>query len=67
VLHYRAHVDGVGLEGDGLRHEIARTLIGNVLTAERNKLVELRLGGDITDVTYRRLQYDIDLEESLLA
>jgi len=67
MLHYRAHVEGVGLEGDGLRHEITRTLIRNVLTAERTALVEMRLRGDISDTTYRRLQYDIDLEESLLA
>jgi hypothetical protein len=42
-------------------------LIHNVLTAERTALGEMRLRGDINDTIYRRLQYDIDLEESLLA
>ena len=67
MIHYRAHVDGVGLEGDGARHEITRNLIRNVLTAERGVLNEMRLRGDVSDQIYRRLQYDIDLEESLLA
>jgi CPA1 family monovalent cation:H+ antiporter len=66
ALHYRAHVDGVGLEGDGLRHQITRELITNVLAAERTMLVEMRLRGDISDSIFRRLQYDIDLEDSLL-
>jgi hypothetical protein len=66
ALHYRAHVDGVGLEGDGLRHQITRDLITNVLAAERSMLVEMRLRGDINDSIFRRLQYDIDLEDSLL-
>jgi CPA1 family monovalent cation:H+ antiporter len=67
ALHYRAHVEGVGLEGDGLRHQITRDLIGNVLAAERSTLAEMRLHGEVSDAIYRRLQYDIDLEESLLA
>jgi CPA1 family monovalent cation:H+ antiporter len=66
MLHYRAHVDGSLDEGDGLRHELKRTMIREVLTAERRTLAELRLLGDINDTTYRRLQYDIDLEESRL-
>jgi CPA1 family monovalent cation:H+ antiporter len=67
LIHYRAHVDGVGLDGDEARHEISRTLMREVLTAERAALSDLRLHGDINDATYRRMQYDIDLEESLLA
>jgi CPA1 family monovalent cation:H+ antiporter len=65
LIHYQAHVDGNTAEGDGLRHEIAKQLIRNVLAAERSMLVEMRLRGDVSDVNYRRLQYDIDLEESL--
>jgi CPA1 family monovalent cation:H+ antiporter len=67
MLHYRAHVEGVGMEGDGLRHDITRALIQNVLTAERSTLNDMRLRGEISDTIYRRVQYDIDLEESLLA
>ena len=67
MLHYRAHVDGLGMDGDGQRHEITREMIRAVLTAERSRLAELRLRGEISDAIYRRMQYDIDLEESLLA
>jgi CPA1 family monovalent cation:H+ antiporter len=65
MLHYRSHVEGLGAETDGLRHQITRDLIGHVLDAERKMLVDLRLRGDVSDAVYRRLQYDIDLEESL--
>jgi CPA1 family monovalent cation:H+ antiporter len=66
MLHYRAHVDGSLDEGDGLRHELKRGMIREVLSAERSTLADLRLQGEINDTTYRRLQYDIDLEESRL-
>jgi CPA1 family monovalent cation:H+ antiporter len=67
LIHYRAHVDGVGMEGDGERHEISRHLISQILASERSALADLRAQGHVTDAIYRRLQYDIDLEESLLA
>jgi CPA1 family monovalent cation:H+ antiporter len=67
MLHDRAHVEGVGMDGEEARHAIARSLFGHVLSAERTMLVELRLRGEINDTIYRRLQYEIDLEESLLA
>jgi CPA1 family monovalent cation:H+ antiporter len=68
VTHYRAHVDGIGLdEADGQRHVLTRSMIKEVLTAERNRLLEMRHRGEVSDVIFRRLQYDIDLEESLLA
>jgi len=66
-VHYRAHVEGTGLDGDEHLHEVKRTLIRHVLAAERSTLSELRLRGDVSDTIFRRLQYDIDLEESLLA
>jgi hypothetical protein len=36
-----------------------------MLSAERSTLLDLRHSGEISDSVYRRLQYDIDLEESL--
>jgi CPA1 family monovalent cation:H+ antiporter len=67
MLHYRAHVEGATMDGDALRHQLTKELIAQILTAERSVLAEMRLHGEISDAIYRRLQYDIDLEESLLA
>ncbi len=67
TIHYRAHVEGTGMDGDELRHDITRGLVREVLTAERTMLDDLRRRGNVSDTIYRRLQYDIDLEESLLA
>jgi CPA1 family monovalent cation:H+ antiporter len=66
MIHYRSHVEGVGMEGDGLRHQITKNIFLEVLTAERVLLAEMRLRGEVSDAIYRRLEYDIDLEESLL-
>jgi CPA1 family monovalent cation:H+ antiporter len=66
LVDYQAHVDGTLDEGDGLQHKLKRDMIREVLIAERRTLAELRLHGDVNDTVYRRLQYDIDLEESRL-
>jgi CPA1 family monovalent cation:H+ antiporter len=66
MLHYRAHVDGAVDSGDREIHDLRRDMIRLVLAAERGKLADLRSQGVVSDAIYRRLQFDIDLEESRL-
>ncbi len=64
--HIQAHVDGAVDEFDAMLHTVKRQLIREVLAAERATLDQLRLRGQVGDAAFRRLQYDIDLEESRL-
>ena len=47
-------------------HELERQLVREAIDAERAALNDMRHAGEISDETFRRMQYDIDLAESRL-
>ena len=65
LAHYAADRDGI-TEEDAGQHEIERRFKLAAYAAERIALGELRRSGEISDQTYRRLEWDIDLAESRL-
>ncbi|HTV72343.1 MAG TPA: Na+/H+ antiporter [Candidatus Acidoferrales bacterium] len=67
LSHYRAHIDGVGLDEDARQHAIDRKLRHQTYAAERERLSALRRSGEISDDVYRRLEHELDLAESRLA
>ena len=64
--HFRHHVDGSISGADNLEHELERQLVREAIGAERAALNDMRHAGEISDQTFRRMQYDIDLAESRL-
>ena len=64
--HFRQHVDGAIDTNDHMEHELERQLVREAIGAERAALDDMRHAGEISDVTFRRMQYDIDLAESRL-
>jgi Na+/H+ antiporter len=63
---FSARFDGTD-EGDYEERSAAyRRLLGELLTAERDELLALRNEGHISDVVRRRVERDLDLEESRL-
>jgi Na+/H+ antiporter len=65
--HYRAHVDGVGLDDDAIQHALDREMRHETYAAEREALARMRRSGEISDDVYRSLEHEIDLAESRLA
>jgi Na+/H+ antiporter len=65
--HYRAHVDGTGLDEDAAQHALDREMRHQTYAAEREALTRMRRSGEISDEVYRRLEHEIDLAESRLA
>lgn len=62
------HADGADhLEDHRQRHDTFRRVQEEVLSAERDTLVDLRNQGTINDLTLRTIQRDLDLEELRLA
>jgi monovalent cation/hydrogen antiporter len=73
LLDYRrrrftALVDGDGSDGDGYeeRADAWRRLMYDVYDAQREQLVHLRNRGEISDEVRRKIERDLDLEESRL-
>ena len=66
MMHFRLHVEGSTDEHDHIEHEVERTLVRETINAERAALTDMRHAGEISDETFRRVQYDIDLAESRL-
>jgi len=64
IGHLRGYLDGSVEEGD-LRHDTA--LQHEALTAERREIARLRQLGDIPDVIFRTIQYDLDLAEERIS
>lgn len=64
--HFRQHVDGAIDNNDHMEHELERQLVREAIGAERAALDDMRHAGEISDATFRRMQYDIDLAESRL-
>lgn len=62
---FSAQADGDGAEYDQRSSAYQRLMI-EVLEAERRALRELRNGGRVTDEVMRRVERDLDLEESRL-
>lgn len=65
--HYRAHADGATADDDAQQHAIEQRLRREAHGAERRVLLELRRSGEIGDVVYRTLEWDLDIEESHLS
>lgn len=59
-----------GIDGDGIdyetRSEIYQRLLREVLEAQREKVIELRDRGEINDDILRRIENELDLEDSRL-
>ena len=66
VTHFSLHIEGSTNDQDEHYHDLERNLVREALNAERTALTDLRHAGEISDATFRRVQYDIDLAESRL-
>ena len=67
VDHFAAHIDGVSdVDADLQQHEVERRLRRAAYDAERESLIALRNGGQVSDAVFRDLQWQIDLAESRL-
>lgn len=66
ATHFRQHIEGATDEFDDRTHELERELVREAIGAERAALTDMRHAGEISDETFRRVQYDIDLAESRL-
>jgi hypothetical protein len=58
--------DAVEADLDGRRAGSYRLLRLATLDAERQRLIQMRDGGDISDVVLHRVERDLDLEQALL-
>ena len=71
MFEYRRRRFGSRLQGDGdvayeTRSSAYQRFMIEVLAAQRATLLQLRNDGDISDEVMRRVQRDLDLEESRL-
>ena len=71
MYSYRRRRFGARADGDGTefeeRTDAYRRLMYELFDAQRDALIELRNSGAISDEVRRRIERDLDLEESRLA